>query len=98
MGDQIQADYDELEQISGQFSNQAQSIQAMQQKVRGSYAKLLDKGWIGKGATAFFDEMESLILPAQERLKDALEQASKTTKDISETVQQAEEDASSPFR
>jgi WXG100 family type VII secretion target len=98
MSDEIQADYDELEQISGQFNNQAQSIQAMIQKVRGSYAKLLDKGWIGMGANAFFDEMEQLVLPSQQRLQDALEQAGEATRNISESVKQAEENASSLFR
>jgi len=98
MTDEIQADYDELEQIASQFSNQAQNIQAMQQKVRGSYAKLLDKGWIGAGANAFFDEMEELILPAQERLQDALEQASQATQQISDNVKTAEQDASGLFR
>jgi WXG100 family type VII secretion target len=98
MSDEIQANYDELEQISSQFSNQAQNIQAMQQKVRGSYAKLLDKGWIGAGANAFFDEMDSLIMPSQERLQDALEQAGQVTRTIAESVKQAEEDASGLFR
>jgi WXG100 family type VII secretion target len=98
MSDEIQADYDELEQISSQFSNQAQSIQDMIQKVRGSYAKLLDKGWIGMGANAFFDEMEQLVLPSQQRLQDALEQAGEATRTISEAVKQAEENASSLFR
>jgi WXG100 family type VII secretion target len=98
MSDEIQANYGELEQISTQFNNQAQSIQDLQQKVRGSYAKLADKGWIGAGANAFFDEMESLILPAQARLQDALEQASQVTTTIAESVKQAEQDASSLFR
>jgi WXG100 family type VII secretion target len=98
MSDEIQCNYDDMEQISGQFSNQAQNIQAMQQKIRGSYAKLVDQGWIGAGANAFFDEMESLILPAQERLQDALEQAGQASQQIAESVKTAEQDASSLFR
>jgi WXG100 family type VII secretion target len=98
MSDEIQCNYDELEQISSQFGNQSQSIQDMQQKVRASYAKLLDKGWIGLGATAYFDEMEQDILPAQERLKDALEQAGQATQQIADFVKTAEEDASGLFR
>jgi len=98
MPDQIQADYDQLEQVASQFKNQAQAIQAIQQKVRGSYAKLVDKGWIGAGANAFFDEMDGQILPTQERLQDALEQAGQTTQRIAQAVRQAEEEASSLFR
>jgi uncharacterized protein YukE len=70
----------------------------LQQKVRGSYAKLQDKGWIGAGADAFFDEMESLVLPAQVRLEQALERAGQITQEISDFVHTAEEDASGLFR
>ena len=98
MADEIRADYNELEEIASQFNNGAQAIQAMQQKVRSSYAKLVDKGWIGQGANAFFDEMDSLILPAEERLQSALEEAGQTTQKIAQAVKKAEEEASSLFR
>jgi WXG100 family type VII secretion target len=98
MADELRADYDQLEQIASQFNNQAQAIQQMQQKVRGSYAKLADKGWIGQGANSFFDEMESKIMPAEERLQSALEQAGQATQRIAQAVKQAEEQASSLFR
>ena len=98
MSDEIQVNYDEMEQISSQFQNQAQAIQAMIQKVRGSYAKLADKGWIGLGANAFFDEMEQLVFPTEPRLQDSLEHAGQITKNISESVKQAEQNASSLFR
>src|ERR1044071_7168093 len=98
MSDEIQANYDELEQISSQFQNQAQAIQQVIQKVRQSYAQLADKGWIGLGANAFFDEMETLIFPSEQRLQDALEHAGEITRNISESVKQAEQNASSLFR
>jgi WXG100 family type VII secretion target len=96
--DQIQANYDELQQVSSQFNNCSQAIEALQQKIRGSYAKLADKGWIGKGAEAFFDEMESKIFPTQQRLQQALEKAGQTTGQIAQNVKQAEEEASSLFK
>jgi WXG100 family type VII secretion target len=98
MADEIRADYDQLEQVASQFVNEAQAIQAMQQKVRSSYAKLVDKGWIGQGATAFFDEMDSKVLPTQEHLQQALEQAGQITQKIAQAIRQAEEQASSLFR
>jgi WXG100 family type VII secretion target len=98
MADELRADYNQLDQISSQFNNQAQAIQEMQQRVRGSYAKLADRGWIGLGANAFFDEMESKIFPAQERLQQALEEARQTTQQIAQAVKQAEEEASALFR
>ena len=98
MADEIRAQYDELDQVSTQFSNLAQVVQDMQQKVKGSYDKLRDRGWIGMGANAFFDEMESLVFPATDRLQQALEEASQATKQISSSVRQAEQEASALFR
>ncbi len=98
MSDKIEANYDELEQIASRFANQSQANQQMLQKVRGSYSKLEDGGWIGRGSEAFFAEMNGEVLPAVERLLQALDEAGRVTKQIVQTVRQAEEEASSPFR
>lgn len=98
MSDEIRADYEELEQVSSRFATQSQAVQAMVQKVRGSMEKLENGDWIGRGSDAFFNEMNSDVLPAVERLLQALDEANRTTKDIAQTVQQAEEEASSRFR
>jgi WXG100 family type VII secretion target len=97
MADEIRAHYDELDQVSKQFGNLGQVVQDLQQKTRGSYDKLHDKGWIGQAANAFFDEMESMIFPATDRLQQALEEASQTTRQISQSVRQAEQEASALF-
>ena len=98
MADEIRASYDELEQVASKFANQAQVIQQMTQKVRGSYDKLEDGGWIGRGSEAFFAEMRDKIFPACQRLQGALEDACAATKDIARTFKQAEQEASAPFR
>lgn len=98
MTDEIRADYEEMEQIANRFANQSQAIQEMLQKVRSSMEKLENGDWIGRGSDAFFNEMNSDILPAVDRLVQALDEGNRTAKDISQTVQQAEEEASSRFR
>ncbi|RME69683.1 MAG: WXG100 family type VII secretion target [Chloroflexi bacterium] len=97
MADEIRADYDQLEQVASRFANQAQEVQQMLQQVRSSMSRLRND-WIGRGSDAFFDEMEGEVLPATQRLQQALEEASRVTKDIVQIMQQAEEEASSPFR
>lgn len=97
MADEIKADYDQLDQIANKFANQAQEIQQMMQQVRGGMDKL-HSDWIGRGSNAFFSEMRDKVLPATLRLQQALEEASRVTKEISQTMQQADEEASSPFR
>ncbi|MCB8977449.1 MAG: WXG100 family type VII secretion target [Ardenticatenaceae bacterium] len=96
--DEIRADYDRLEQLANQFANQSQAIQQMLQNVRGSMDPLQSGGWIGRGSDAFFSEMQSEVLPATQRLQEALDEANRVTKQIIQTVKQAEEEASSPFR
>lgn len=96
--DEIRADYNRLEQLANQFASQSQAIQQMLQNVRGSMDPLQSGGWIGRGSDAFFTEMQSEVLPATQRLQEALDEANRVTKQIIQTVKQAEEEASSPFR
>lgn len=98
MSDQIQAQYDELQQVASQFANQSQAIQEMIQQVSSSFEQLRGGGWIGMGADAFFDEMESLVFPASNRLQQALEEAGEATNQVAQTVKRAEQQASALFR
>jgi len=98
MYEEIRADYDQLEQVASQFANQSQAIQQMLQNVRSSMDPLEGGGWIGRGSDAFFAEMQSEVIPANERLQQALDEANRVTKQIVQVVKQAEDDASSPFR
>ncbi len=96
--DEVRADYDQLEQVAGRFATQSQAIEQMMQQLRNSMEPLANGGWIGRGADAFFGEMNDLILPKCQRLLDLLNDANQVTKDISQKMQQAEEEASAPFR
>lgn len=98
MSDEIRADYEQLEQIANKFARQEQAIQQMLQRVRASMSKLENGGWIGRGSQAFFSEMHSKVLPASQRLQQAMGEANRGVKDIVRTVQQAEDEASAVFR
>jgi WXG100 family type VII secretion target len=98
MADEIRADYDRLEKVASQFANQSQEIQQMLQKIRGSMDPLENGGWIGRGSDAFFSEMQSEVLPATERLQQAMDEANRVTNQIVQTIRHAEEEACSPFR
>ncbi len=97
MFDEIRADYDQLDQVASQFANQSQAIQQMTQNIRGSMDPLEGGGWIGEAASSFYEEMASLVTPANERLEQALDEASRVTKQISQIVRQAEEESGSFF-
>jgi WXG100 family type VII secretion target len=98
MSDEIRADYEQLEQIANKFARQEQAIQQMLQRVRASMSKLENGGWIGRGSQAFFSEMNGKVLPASQRLQQAMGEANRGVKDIVRTVQQAEDEASAVFR
>ena len=75
------SDYDQLEMVSNQFSNQANMVSQMLQNVNRSMSSLESGGWIGRGSDAFFGEMHNIVLPASQRLYEALEEANRVTKD-----------------
>ena len=97
MADEVKADYEQLEQVASKFSSQSEEIQQMFQTVKNNMDKL-EPDWIGRGSEAFFSEMQSEVLPAVMRLQQALEEANRVTKEVVQTMQDAEEEASSPFR
>ena len=98
MAEVIRVDYEALTKIASQFQNEAEAIEQILQMVRGSMTPLQNGGWIGQGSDAFFNEMESDILPAVNRLANALTQANGVSRQIADLMQSAEEDAGSPFR
>ena len=97
MADEVKADYEQLEQVASKFSSQSEEIQQMLQTVKNNMDQL-EPDWIGRGSEAFFSEMQSEVLPAVQRLQQALEEANRVTKEVVQTMQDAEEEASSPFR
>jgi len=97
LADEIRADYTQLQQVATQFSRQATAINRMQQQMKRSLSAL-QGNWIGHGSEAFFSEMRDKVLPATQRLADALRAAQKVTLQISQVLRAAEEDAARPFR
>lgn len=99
MGPQfIQAKYDKLDNIADRFTQNAESIADMRSRVDRAVQALQGGGWEGKGASAFFSEMENVISPGTIRLTNALKQAKNTTLQIKDILQAAEEAAAKPFR
>jgi WXG100 family type VII secretion target len=96
--DEIKAAYDQLDNISGRFTGQAEAITAMVQRLQSCFSQLEDGGWMGRGAEAFFDEMNSEIFPACQRLIAVLEDSGASTRSIAERMQQAEDEAANLFR
>lgn len=94
----VQTKYEELDAIARRFAQQAQTNRALQQQVQRGVDALRNGGWEGRGALAFFGEMEQRVFPVMARLTNALAEAQVTTLVIKAIVRQAEEEAASVFR
>ncbi|MCB9079686.1 MAG: WXG100 family type VII secretion target [Anaerolineaceae bacterium] len=98
MSNTIQAEYEQLEGIAGTFGKEADSSTTMTAQVRKNYEALKNGGWLGRGADAFFNEMDDEILPALERFFAALEKGQGVTTEIVSQIHQAEEEAAGLFK
>lgn len=93
----IKGDYDALAQVAKAFSQQAHSNQQMLNRVKRQVGVLQGGDWIGKGAKAFYAEMESQVIPSLNRLVAAMEAAARSTQKISKIIHQAEQDSAKLF-
>jgi WXG100 family type VII secretion target len=97
MAETIQADYEALEQISQRFMQQGDAVEQMNQNLRNRMDQL-QGSWKGMGSEAFFAEMGDEVLPAADRLRQAMEDASNVTKQIANALSAAEEEAGNSFQ
>lgn len=96
--DLIQVQYEDLNKIALQFGRSAAETEQTFQRLHRQMATLQNGGWTGRGATAFYREMDSEVLPAVKRLHEALRTAQTTTQQVSRDYRQAEEEAARVFR
>lgn len=96
--DTIQAQYDQLEQIAMRFGRHAEATAQTTQRLQQSLRALQAGAWQGRGAAAFFGEMNAHILPSLQRLSSAFLEGNRTTLQIAQVMKDAEEEAAKPFR
>jgi WXG100 family type VII secretion target len=98
MSNEIRGVYGDLEQVASRFASAQSDVVNTLQRVRGSMEPLENGSWIGRGSDAFVREMRGEVLPAVQRLQQSLGEASRITNTIVQTLRQADDEASSPFR
>jgi WXG100 family type VII secretion target len=92
--EKVRSNHDELGKITQSFKAEADRTQQMVQSIKSAYDPLRGGDWIGKGATKFFQEMEGDVFPHCKNLKQALDEAAKVTKQVSDIMRQAEQESS----
>jgi WXG100 family type VII secretion target len=93
----IKCNYDEAGQLVNIFKDQNSSVSAMTKKIQAAKDELSGGQWVGKGAKAFFAEMDQKVLPALNKLSQALEGGSQNISKASQAMQQAEDDSKNLF-
>ena len=90
----IRADYDDLAQAAKVFSQQNSALAKANRRIKSAQDSLQGGDWIGKGATAFYREMDGEVNPSLQRLEKAMGEAANITKQISKVMNEAEDESS----
>lgn len=94
----IRAGFDSLQKVSKVFQQQNSAVEKTLQRLASNKDSLQSKGWVGRGANAFYSEMDSLILPAVRNLAAALAGGSQIALQITRLMHDAEDEATRVFR
>jgi WXG100 family type VII secretion target len=97
MADTTQLDYDQMQNIIKMFLSEQQEIMNLLKQTDSKVEGLHGSEWIGKGADQFFNEMKTEVLPAVQRLSDALGAAGEAAQKIVEIFNSADEETKSYF-
>lgn len=90
----VRADYDDLAQCAKLFNAQNSSLAKANRRIKSAQDSLQGGDWIGKGATAFYKEMDGEVNPSLKRLEKAMAEASNITNQISKVMKGAEDESS----
>jgi WXG100 family type VII secretion target len=93
----FQLNYDQLVSIAKKFKDEGEDIARLHSTTR-QRVRDLHKEWIGDAAEKFFEEMETELLPAVQRLAHALFLSQDVTNAIMKIIQAADEETVGYFR
>lgn len=93
----IRGDFDGLASTARIFAGQAQAAGGTLRKLKGQIETLRSGGWVGKGAKAFYGEMDGLVLPALVQLEKAMSGADQLLRQADKIIHGAEDEVTRLF-
>ncbi len=90
--DKSRANYEQMGQIAKRFGSESASVRSTTQRLRKHVSTMQEGAWVGKAASAFIAEMDSIVLPSLTRLGAALESAQRSTIALSGAFKTCEEE------
>lgn len=94
MSDLISIDYEQMQNIGSQFDREADVVNKVLNDLKNQIQVLRSGGLISDAANAWYQEMDSDVLPAVQRFIEALMEAQQVTNQIISTMQTADDEAS----
>lgn len=92
----VRSDYDQLKSIAGSWRREGEAVKQTSQKLKGLIDQLNGgQDWVGEGAKAFYQEMDSEVMPAMKRLESAMTEGGSVTDQIAQKYREAEDGISS---
>ena len=89
----VRSDYDALTRVAQSFGQHAADTQQSLQRLKSQMDVLQGGDWLGQGATAFYREMNSDVVPTMARLMRALEASNQVVMQINQIMKAAEDEA-----
>src|SRR3990172_4002341 len=89
----IRVDHDAMGVVGRSFAKAAEATGNTLRQLKSAMGVLNGGDWIGQGANKFYQEMDSDVLPAVQRLTSGLAEGAKVSEQISQLMKQAEEEA-----
>jgi WXG100 family type VII secretion target len=93
----IKLDFDAFKNIEGSFRAQETATQATIGKLNKMLEQLRGGEWFGEGATAFYNEMDSQVMPSMKNLQKVLGEGDRVSKEMEKVQHEAETSITSLF-
>jgi WXG100 family type VII secretion target len=93
----IKLDFDAFKNIESSFRAQEQATQATIGKLNSKLEQLRGGDWFGEGATKFFNEMDSQVMPSMKNLQKCLGEGDRVSKELEKIQHECENSLISLF-
>jgi WXG100 family type VII secretion target len=91
MSKTVQVNYEEMQNIIKNMKSEQAEVATLLRQTKSKVESLHNNQWVGEAADKFFSEMEGTVLPALNRLENALGTAADVAQKAVNTIQQADE-------
>lgn len=95
MAERVEINYEQIKQIENRFSQKGDEIDQLSRRLAAQVDNLRGGGWIGRGADAFYAEMDSAVFPTFTALRSAMQETQQALASIANEFTRAEEEARS---